>query len=407
MQRQLVVIAGPDQGHVFPLVDGQTLVIGRGQTSQTQLKDPRVSRVHCSLQVETEKILLIDAGSAGGTMVDGEPVTRHELKPGEIIQVGGTQLRFVMEGAQDESTMLEPFDPKPKPKTTPLKDLVGESFAHFTLEAIIAPGVTGMVFRAHDTQADRPAAVKVLSPEFTGTAEQRERFVRAIKTMLPVRHENLVELYAAGKRGPYCWVAMEYVKGENLMQVIDRIGAAGMLDWRNSFRVALHVGRALEAAYEHQIIHRNVTPTNILQHSSDRWVKLGDLTLAKAIEGTLARQITRPGELVGDVAYMSPERTREGAEVDGRSDIYGLGATLYALLTGRPPLEARSLPELVTKIRDEKPAPPKDYQMSIPDLFQDLVLWTLAKRPEDRPQTPTDLLRDLERVAKYQGLTDF
>ena len=263
-----------------------------------------------------------------------------------------------------------------------------------------------MVFRARDTQADRPAAVKVLSPEFTGTEEQQKRFVRSIKTMLPIRHENLVELYAAGKRGPYCWVAMEYVKGENLMQVIDRIGAAGMLDWRNSFRVALHVGRALEAAYEHKIIHRNVTPTNILQHSSDKWVKLGDLTLAKAIEGTLARQITRPGELVGDVAYMSPERTREGAEVDGRSDIYGLGATLYALLTGRPPLEARSLPELVTKIRDEKPAPPKDYQMAIPDLFQDLVLWTLAKRPEDRPQTPTDLLRDLERIAKYQGLTD-
>ena len=109
---------------------------------------------------------------------------------------------------------------------------------------------------------------------------------------------------------------------------------------------------------------------------------------------------------MGDVAYMSPERTREGAEVDGRSDIYGLGATLYALLTGRPPLESRSLPELVSKIRDEKPAPPKDYQMSIPDLFQDLVLLTLAKRPEDRPQTPTDLLRDLERVAMYQGLTD-
>jgi len=133
-------------------------------------------------------------------------------------------------------------------------------------------------------------------------------------------------------------------------------------------------------------------------------VKLGDLILAKAVEGTLARRVTRPGELVGEVAYMSPERTREGANVDCRSDIYGLGATVYALLTGRPPFEALGLPLLITKIRDEEPEPPKNYQLAIPDLFQDLVLRMLSKRIEDRHQTPTELLRDLVRVGKYQGL---
>jgi serine/threonine protein kinase len=93
------------------------------------------------------------------------------------------------------------------------------------------------------------------------------------------------------------------------------------------------------------IVHRNVTPTNILREATTQAHKLGDLMLAKSIENTAAAQITRPGELVGDVEYMSPERTRGTTEVDVRSDLYGLGATVYALLTGRPPCTGMTLVE--------------------------------------------------------------
>src|SRR5262249_3204907 len=149
--------------------------------------------------------------------------------------------------------------------------------------------------------------------------------------------------YGAGKSGGYCWVALEYIAGENLSQVIGRTGVAGMLDWKYSFRVALHIGRALDYAHGHKIIPRNRTPPNTLLQATDKVTRLGDLMLAKALEGTMVEQITRPGELVGDVAYMSPERTRGMTNVDGRSDLYGLGATLYALLTGRPPFEGATL----------------------------------------------------------------
>ena len=115
--------------------------------------------------------------------------------------------------------------------------------------------------------------------------------------------------------------------------------------------------------------------------------------------------MTQPGQLVGDIAYMSPERTRAQESVDCRSDIYGLGATLYALLTGRPPFEDASLPATITKIRNEKPVKPKEFQLSIHDMFQDAVLQMLAKRPEDRFLTPADLLKDLERVGKYQNVS--
>jgi serine/threonine protein kinase len=406
MNMQLLAISGPDRGRAFSLTDGQTLAVGRGQASGTQLRDAHVSRVHCHVEVEGGKARLIHSGGSGGTLVNGRPIDQRELQPGDIIRVGDTELRFQLEGVPDESTLARPglSKPKPRPKVTPPKDLVGQSLAHFQLEEVIAKGATGMVFRAHDTEHDRVVAMKVLEPAFAGDDVNMERFVRAMKTMLPVRHENIVSIHAAGKNGPYCWVAMEYVDGENLADVILRIGTVGQLDWKEAFRVAVHIARALDAAYEHKIIHRNITPKNILQRRSDKLTKLGDLMLAKALEGTLARQVTQPGQLIGDVAYMSPERTRSQTEVDGRSDIYGLGATVYALLTGRPPFEGDSLPEVIAKIRQDEPAKPKEYQLGIPELFEDLVLRMLAKRPEDRHQAPRELIKDLMRIGRYQGV---
>jgi serine/threonine protein kinase len=407
LQRQLIVISGPDAGRVFSLEDGQTIVIGRGQASNTQINDPRMSRIHCQVQADGGKTWLLDNGSSSGTLVGGEKITRHELKPGEVFQVGDTQIRFQLESHQEASTLAGDSifgRPKPQPAITPLKDLVGTSLAHYRLDAIIAPGESGMIFNAWDTEKNRIAAVKVLTPDFAHQEEQKERFVRAMRTMIDVRHPHLVQLYHAGKSGPYCWAAMELVEGEDLTKVIQRIGIEGMLDWREVYRVAVHVGRALHEAHQRKIIHRNVTPANILRRHKDKVCLLGDLMLAKALEGSLVRQVTQPGQLIGDVPYMSPERTRDQTAVDHRSDIYGLGATLYALLTGRPPFESHSLPELIRMVRQVEPRQPKEYQFSINDRFQDLVLQMIAKRPEDRFQTPAALLRDLERIGRYNNL---
>ncbi|MGH7138055.1 MAG: serine/threonine protein kinase, partial [Pirellulales bacterium] len=225
-----------------------------------------------------------------------------------------------------------------------------------------------------------------------------------MKTVMPIRHENLIEVYAAGKNGPHCWVAMELVEGECLTEVINHFGTRGMLDWRTSFLVGVQIGRALEAAYEHQIVHRNITPNNILFNRDTKQAKLGDLMLAKALEGTQARQITRPGQLVGDLPFMPPERTRTDAPVDCRADIYSLGATIYALLTGHPPFEGNSVPEVVSRIRSAEPIKPKQYHLSVADRFQDAVLTMLAKRPEERYETPSKLLTDLNRIARYENI---
>jgi len=409
MPKRLVVIAGPDKGKAFPLPAGESLLVGRSKATETQLSDPHVSRVHCQILVEADKIIVNDFESASGTFVNNRKITQQEIKPGDTIRIGETQLRYQDDDVAEASTMAPPLTPTPKPSsgiTDKLADLSGKTVSHFEVGPILAKGHTGVVFKARDTKENKDVALKVLWPEISRVDEEMQRFVRAMKTMLPLRHPNLIAIYGAGKSGPYCWMAMEYVDGESLTQVIQRIGVAGLLDWRNAVRVAIHVARALEYAQEQQIIHRNITPNNIMVRSSDKLTKLGDLMLAKALEGTLAETITRPGELVGDVSYMSPERTKGTlAEVDGRSDVYSLGATVYALLTGRPPFIGDSLTDTVRKIRQSEPEKPKKYQLSVPDQFEGVVLRMLAKRPEDRYQNARELLKELERVAKFQGVT--
>ncbi len=101
MQPQLTIIEGPEVGRVFALTNGQTLSIGRGQASDTQINDPRMSRVHCHIQMETERVLLIDRSSSGGTFVAGQQVTDHILQPGDVIQIGDTKIRYEFEGTQN------------------------------------------------------------------------------------------------------------------------------------------------------------------------------------------------------------------------------------------------------------------------------------------------------------------
>src|SRR5262249_19785287 len=148
--------------------------------------------------------------------------------------------------------------------------LVGQTLGQYAIEAIISKGATSYVFRAKDTSDGKLVALKVLQPEFAQHEDDMQRFIRAMKTVLHLRHPNLITLYKAGKTGLYCWIAMEHIDGESMAQAIQRIGVAGMLDWRYGYRVAVHIARALEYAHQQAIIHRNVTPQNILLRASDK-----------------------------------------------------------------------------------------------------------------------------------------
>jgi serine/threonine protein kinase len=404
MEAYLRITSGPDAGRTINLKEGVKLTIGRGEKSDTRLTDLSMSRLHCELSWENGKFHLVDLNSVGGTMVEGNPIQECDLKHGQEIQIGGTRLKLHTTGIPDAHTLVAAQKPARELKADE-GVLTGKKLSHYEIGSLIAKGRTGMVYKGRDARDGKEVAVKVLHSDFTSDEEDVQRFVRAMTTVCELKHPNLIQLYGAGKQGDTCWLAMEYVEGEPLTKVIERIGTLNMLEWRFALGVGVHIAQALEAAHEKHIIHRNVSPESILIRAKDKAAKLGDMMLAKAFEGIKAKQITRPGELVGNIAYMAPERTKSDVEVDTRADLYGLGATLYALLTGKPPFEGKTLVETIAQIRQSDPVPPKKFQLSIPDKFQDVVMVLLAKRPELRYQTPAQAARALEQVAKYQGVS--
>ena len=140
---------GPDTGRSFDLNDGQTLMVGRGQASDTRINDPRISRIHCHIQVDGGKATIVDAGSVGGTAVNGQSIKQHELSPGDVIEIGDTKLRFERIRCVDPREPKSQFfgRPKPQPKIAPLKSLVGQSLSHYRIDAVIAEGNSGTVFK--------------------------------------------------------------------------------------------------------------------------------------------------------------------------------------------------------------------------------------------------------------------
>jgi serine/threonine protein kinase len=405
MQGYLRVESGPDEGRIFNILDRTSLVIGRSQKTDTQLKDLSVSRVHCEVRVLDGKVSLVDQEGSTGTFLNGKKITEEVLKSGDTIRIGDTEIKVHLAGITDAAAVTA-AQKTPRTLKEAAAGLTGQYIDQYEVGPVVAKGSTGTIYKAKDIRDGKTVALKILHPDFADDEEDVQRFIRAMHTAADLKHPNLVALLGAGKLGGLCWIAMEFVEGESLAKVMAKTGVAGMLDWTYALRVAIQIAGALEVAHDHQVVHRNISPRNILVTKGDRPVaKLGDLMLAKALHGIKAKAITKPGEIVGELIYMSPERTREDGHVDTRSDIYALGATLYLLLTGRPPFDGGGFVATLTKIRQEDPVSPKKYQLAIPDAFQDLVLKMMAKRPDLRPQTMRQVVKDLEQIARFAGIT--
>lgn len=422
---QLRILSGPDAGKVIALFPGQAVILGQGPVVIPGLQDPEIARVHCHLDISSDHVTVADSGTHRcGTSINGERIAEpHRLQPGDIIRIGQTQLHFLTDTQSAATICSMPgipalqLPPEPSRASKPIKpakpqmgqgqpltSLVGQQLSNYQIECILAPGQSGIVFKAQDLQHDRPVALKVLNPDFTKTKEQVKRFVRSMKTVLPLSHPNLVAVYGAGRIGDFCWTAMEYVEGDGLADIVKQIGESGMLDWRISLRLAIHLTKALAYAHERNIIHRNITPTNVLVRKADRVAKLGDLMQAKALEGTLAVQLTRPGSVVGNLAYTPPEILENPANADCRSDLYSLGAMVFAVLTGRPPFEGSTFTEIIRQIASALPISPRRWQPKVPQPFEETTLRLLAKQPVDRFSSAAELLGVLEDIARFHGL---
>jgi hypothetical protein len=423
MTASLTIIAGPDAGRSCDLPPGSVLVVGRGAECGLKLSDPGVSRVHCRLVMDSDGVRLEDADSRFGTIVNQRPVVVQTLRPGDTIEIGDTTLRFNRDSSitetvlplrlaavpptwlPDESITYDASDlPAKFSGESDAANMVGKTFVRFQVESLVCKAGSGVVYRAIDPAHDRPIALKLFWPALFPDEQAMSRFLRSMRAMIPLNHDNLIKLHAAGRSNGLCFTASEFVAGESVAQMIERIGIAGMLDWRTTWQIAVSLTKALTYLHERQILHRSLRPSNIHIRNSDRCIKLGDSLLAKSLDQLGQNALTARGDVIGDIHYSPPEQLEDPFAADHRADIFSLGATLYALLTGRPPFLGNPA-EVIRQILLAAPEPPKRIHLAIPAAFESIVLRMLEKRPADRFPDALSLMNDLQRVGRYEGLT--
>ncbi|MCX6908048.1 MAG: protein kinase, partial [Verrucomicrobia bacterium] len=277
--------------------------------------------------------------------------------------------------------------------------LEGQTFAGYEVLKKLGQGGMGAVYKAHDTNLDRPVALKALANDLAQDPEFITRFRREASLAAKLDHPNLIRVYTAGESENIHYITMELVEGESAR---DRLAREGKLSITEALAIGVFVAEALDHGWQHaKLIHRDIKPANIFLSNTGQ-VKLGDLGLAKSA-GDTSSGLTSTGQAVGTPFYISPEQGQGKKEIDFRSDIYSLGCTLYHLITGEPPYGSGDSMAIIHKhIYD----PPPGILNKMPNCPMPVVFLLgkmMAKQPHARQQSYTELIAEMRR-AHYQLL---
>lgn len=271
--------------------------------------------------------------------------------------------------------------------------MIGERIGRYEITGALGAGGMGVVLKAHDTAIDRPVAIKVLSSKVAANSNALERFHVEARAAGKLSHPNTVPVYEVGELAGIHYLVMEFAPGGSVAALLDRHGAFSAVE---ATRIAADAARGLAAAHRAGIIHRDMKPANLLV-SDDNAVKIADFGLAKPA-ANVERQLTMEGQIIGTPYFMSPEQCEAG-ELDHRSDIYSLGATYYALLTGANPYQDEgSFIRIMHAHCAGDLLDPRKANPAIPEACGRIVARATAKRPEDRYQSAGEMLADLEVV---------
>ncbi len=261
----------------------------------------------------------------------------------------------------------------------------------YRIERKLGAGGMADVYLAEDQELGRRVAIKILNSRHGNDDQFIERFRREAKNAAALNHPNIVSIYDRGEAEDTYYIAMEFLDGRTLKELIIGRGAAPI---NVAIEYARQILSALRFAHRHGIVHRDIKPHNVLVDGEGR-VKVTDFGIARA--GT--SQMTETGSIVGTAHYLSPEQAK-GGEVDPRSDLYSLGVVLYELLTGKTPFDGETPVEIAMKHLSTPPKPPSQLRPDIPRELDMVVMRALAKNPDERYQSADEMEGDLERVAR-------
>ncbi|SPF32218.1 Serine/threonine protein kinase (fragment) [Candidatus Sulfopaludibacter sp. SbA4] len=277
----------------------------------------------------------------------------------------------------------------------------------------IGAGGMGEVYKASDTRLERVVAVKLLTRNWAGDTEMRQRFEREARIVASLNHPNICVLHDVGQQDGLDFLVMEYLEGEDLAARLER----GPLEIAEALKIAVAIADALDKAHRSGVVHRDLKPSNIILTAGGP--KLLDFGLAKREGALAARENTKPstprpsipsrtqmptvsnlttlGAVMGTLQYMAPEQL-EGLEADGRADIFAFGALVYEMVTGKKAFVGKSRILLMSAIATSEPEPMSAVIPATPPALEHVVKTCLAKDPEDRWQTARDLQAELEWI---------
>jgi eukaryotic-like serine/threonine-protein kinase len=278
----------------------------------------------------------------------------------------------------------------------------GTKLGPYEICAALGAGGMGEVYRARDTRLERTVAIKILPAQFTADQISKQRFEREAKTISLLNHPHICVLYDIGHQEGIDYIVMECVEGETLATRLEK----GPLSLDQTLKYGAQIAEALDRAHRSGIVHRDLKPGNIMLTPTG--AKLLDFGLAKEVmplanlatltTAMATSPVTQQGTIVGTFQYMSPEQI-EGKAVDGRSDLFSLGAVLYEALTGRRAFEGKTQLSVASAILERDPEPLSVAKPVTPPALQHAIQRCLAKDPEERWQTGRDLAGELKWIA--------
>jgi serine/threonine-protein kinase len=276
----------------------------------------------------------------------------------------------------------------------PISAMPPQTISRYRVGRLIGAGGMGEVYLAQDETLNRKVALKLLPVRFTRDEERVRRFQREARAASALNHPNIITIYEIGHADSVHYIATEYIEGETVRERM----AARPLTIGEVLDVAIGVASALAAAHDAGIIHRDIKPENIMLRP-DGYVKVLDFGLAKLADPESALKDSSTGAVMGTLLYISPEQAR-GVQPDSRSDLYSLGAVMYEMITGQPPVQGDNFVDIALAIANDVPAPPSHVVAGVPPELDRIILKLLEKHRANRYPSARQLISDLTTVRR-------
>jgi serine/threonine-protein kinase len=374
MQVHLKVVKGPHLGAEFTFDQYASFVVGRHKRTQFRLslKDPYLSRLHFYLELKPPKCMLVDLASSNHTYLNGKRVDCAVMSDGDLIRAGETTLQVSIDPGEIPAL---PADDRESTPTIP----------GYRVERILGSGATGTVYLAVSEADQARVALKLITSAIANCARSVGKFERQADILRQLHHPNIVTLFESGKVYDRLYLVTEYVPGPDAHGLLEKEG--GGLPIPRAVDLMSQTLVALAHAHKKGVVHRDVKAGNLLvaKIGGRDVVKLADFGLARIYHESSHSGLTLERDVPGTVGSLPPEQITDGRNVDPRADLYGVGATLYSLLTAQHPYDFPDRPEeCFAMILKQDPRPIRRLRPEIPERLAKVIHRALARDPDDR-----------------------